>query len=258
MATALEFTGSAANPMEVDESGRLLHIGGDRAEDPCVVDAEGRVILKGASTENTLALPASPTAPRDGEASRVDDIEIEEAEETHAGLMQAAEAARERLRARTRDGQARERHFEQLRRQLEERSRQDATARNDALMRLWATPEEIERPVIQHSIWRVGAHVRERGQPRLTPEALYLTAERPPAKLEPAAPHHQCRICWGVKSHAVTAGCGHSYCYVCIRVHLERNFKCPLCSQVMYRPPFRHTSEDDWLEATYPRRLEQG
>jgi hypothetical protein len=34
--------------------------------------------------------------------------------------------------------------------------------------------------------------------------------------------------------------CGHSHCFVCIHVWLEKSWRCPECLEMMYRKPFRH------------------
>ncbi|KAJ7156558.1 hypothetical protein C8R43DRAFT_1125753 [Mycena crocata] len=64
-------------------------------------------------------------------------------------------------------------------------------------------------------------------------------------------PHEKCSICCHVKSHPVSYICGHSHCYVCIRLWLERDWKCPDCATTMYQAPFRQYAEEDALEATY-------
>ncbi|KAJ7173282.1 hypothetical protein C8R46DRAFT_1031642 [Mycena filopes] len=46
--------------------------------------------------------------------------------------------------------------------------------------------------------------------------------------------------------------CGHSHCYVCIRLWLERDFTCPTCKARMYHAPFRHWGEEQALADDYP------
>lgn len=46
--------------------------------------------------------------------------------------------------------------------------------------------------------------------------------------------------------------CGHSHCYVCIRLWLERDFSCPTCKARMHHPPFRHWGEEQALLSDYP------
>ncbi|KAJ7140433.1 hypothetical protein C8R46DRAFT_1233879 [Mycena filopes] len=68
---------------------------------------------------------------------------------------------------------------------------------------------------------------------------------------KPKNPHHKCGICGEVKSKPVSYVCGHSHCYACIRVQLARDFKCPTCFKIMYRPPFRQYAEEENLAAEY-------
>ncbi|KAJ7169309.1 hypothetical protein C8R43DRAFT_1121187 [Mycena crocata] len=78
---------------------------------------------------------------------------------------------------------------------------------------------------------------------------LYLTDVCPP-DLTPPKPHHQCGICWGTKSHPVTNGCGHSYCYVCTRTWLDTNhWTCPDCAKVLHAHPIRVWAEEQGLLA---------
>ncbi|KAK7045181.1 hypothetical protein R3P38DRAFT_3177411 [Favolaschia claudopus] len=64
--------------------------------------------------------------------------------------------------------------------------------------------------------------------------------------------HHKCGICHQVKSHPVSYLCGHSHCYVCIRLWLERRWTCPNCVKPMFRAPFRHFGEEAGLACDYP------
>ncbi|KAJ7429175.1 hypothetical protein B0H11DRAFT_2266722 [Mycena galericulata] len=90
----------------------------------------------------------------------------------------------------------------------------------------------------------------EREEP-LTREALWLTDGRPD-DIPGCKPHHLCGICHGPKSHPVSYMCGHSHCYVCIRVWLGRSWACPVCKTIMRNPPFRHFGEEDSLAYDYP------
>ncbi|KAJ7797609.1 hypothetical protein B0H14DRAFT_2618833, partial [Mycena olivaceomarginata] len=76
---------------------------------------------------------------------------------------------------------------------------------------------------------------------RITPlmhEDLWQGGHGPPVQF-PARAHHKCSICQHVKSHPVSYLCGHSHCYVCIRLWLERSWSCPECITTMFQPPFR-------------------
>ncbi|KAJ7612810.1 hypothetical protein DFH06DRAFT_1344897 [Mycena polygramma] len=101
-------------------------------------------------------------------------------------------------------------------------------------------------------------------QPRMTPlsvNELYLTQARPPADSD-ALPHHECSVCFNIKSHPVAYGCGHSNCYVCVRQWLEHSWTCPVCSSPMREEPivsgdsqraiaFDHPSWEDHSIVTY-------
>jgi hypothetical protein len=47
------------------------------------------------------------------------------------------------------------------------------------------------------------------------------------------------------------AACGHSYCYVCIRLWLERELSCPICATAMHAHLLRAISEEDALSDVY-------
>jgi hypothetical protein len=81
--------------------------------------------------------------------------------------------------------------------------------------------------------------------------------------------HHMCGICHFVKSHPVSCvrfvgavnvkahlnfryTCGHSHCFVCIRIWLEKEWTCPECVTVMGQPPFRHYAEEAGIAREYP------
>ncbi|KAJ7722085.1 hypothetical protein B0H16DRAFT_1737899 [Mycena metata] len=64
--------------------------------------------------------------------------------------------------------------------------------------------------------------------------------------------HHKCGICKGVKSHPVSYVCGHSHCFVCSRLWLEKKWTCPECVTPMYIPPFRQYGEEAHLASAYP------
>ncbi|KAJ7678411.1 hypothetical protein B0H17DRAFT_1078874 [Mycena rosella] len=55
-----------------------------------------------------------------------------------------------------------------------------------------------------------------------------------------------------MKSHPVSSRCGHSYCYVCIRIWLQKKWTCPVCIKVIREAPFRHYGEEDSIESDYP------
>ncbi|KAJ6537003.1 hypothetical protein B0H19DRAFT_381964 [Mycena capillaripes] len=64
----------------------------------------------------------------------------------------------------------------------------------------------------------------------------------------------KCAICWGLKSHPVVTTCGHTFCFVCIRISLETSFQCPFCREQILGPPVRSTDFDNVLKAAYPNQ----
>ncbi|KAJ7742488.1 hypothetical protein DFH07DRAFT_777724 [Mycena maculata] len=100
-----------------------------------------------------------------------------------------------------------------------------------------------------------GASRRSRDRP-LTDTDLLINGTAPPVQL-PNAPHHKCTLCHLVKSHPVSYLCGHSHCYVCIRLWLEDDWTCPDCYKPMYRPPFRQYGEEDWIAKEYPKWIQK-
>ncbi|KAJ7117335.1 hypothetical protein C8R43DRAFT_1137632 [Mycena crocata] len=85
----------------------------------------------------------------------------------------------------------------------------------------------------------------------LTHEDLWVDGVGPSDQL-PLQEHHKCGICRFAKSHPVTILCGHSYCYVCIRLWLEHKWTCPECVTQMWMAPFRQFAEEASLRAAYP------
>ncbi|KAJ7512303.1 hypothetical protein B0H11DRAFT_2214107 [Mycena galericulata] len=90
----------------------------------------------------------------------------------------------------------------------------------------------------------------EREEP-LTREQLWVNGAGPP-DLTTTLDHRECSVCHQVKSHPVSYECGHSHCYVCVRVWLEHQWTCPLCTQVMWAPPFRNYVEEAGLAYDFP------
>ncbi|KAJ7925441.1 hypothetical protein B0H13DRAFT_2314449 [Mycena leptocephala] len=108
---------------------------------------------------------------------------------------------------------------------------------------------------------RIMIHLGPRAKrgPALTTEQLYLTAEHTPEV--PAEivlkPYHHCNICWSIKSHPVAYKCGHSHCYVCIRVWLQKNLSCPHCKATVHETPYIHMGERQAIEADYPQWVDK-
>ncbi|KAJ7832283.1 hypothetical protein B0H13DRAFT_2371032 [Mycena leptocephala] len=99
-------------------------------------------------------------------------------------------------------------------------------------------------------LWRKGKRA-ERVVP-LTEDDLYLDGARPPVFAPSAG--HRCQLCHCIKSHPVSNNCGHSYCYVCIRLRLEREWTCPYanCNRVIHMAPRIDVGEQESIKADYP------
>ncbi|KAJ7699839.1 hypothetical protein B0H14DRAFT_2648972 [Mycena olivaceomarginata] len=69
----------------------------------------------------------------------------------------------------------------------------------------------------------------------------------------------KCIICGGVKSHPVANKCEHSYCYVCIRLHLEVDWTCPHlnCNRTIRKAPKIDNAEAETVAADYPDRVDK-
>ncbi|KAJ7808073.1 hypothetical protein B0H14DRAFT_2609189 [Mycena olivaceomarginata] len=98
-------------------------------------------------------------------------------------------------------------------------------------------------------IVRAGVHTR-RVHPLIAND-LYEGTTRPDA-LTNEHMYQQCGICLHIKSHPVSYRCGHSNCYVCIRLWLENDWRCPECLTVMCERPFRHYAEEQTLTESFP------
>ncbi|KAJ7044200.1 hypothetical protein C8F04DRAFT_1250798 [Mycena alexandri] len=131
------------------------------------------------------------------------------------------------------------------------------------------TPQEVERircaignsttsPTTRRLIDRsrqLRGHRVPRDNP-LTDEELYLDAHRP-TPLQTTRHYQTCSICLSVKVHPVAYLCGHSHCYVCVRLHLEHDWTCPdlSCRRLMHRAPHRHYPEEEGLEHDFAERV---
>ncbi|KAJ7707081.1 hypothetical protein B0H16DRAFT_1746641 [Mycena metata] len=132
--------------------------------------------------------------------------------------------------------------YRSLRRQLRDMHRYSQAVRNGAGTSRIVRPEPVLRTAQKENVRlpRVG--------PPIAHNDLYLDFARPPSNPEiKVKPHHTCTICQGLKSHPVTVKCGHSYCYVCIRLWLEKKWSCPECMATITCRPFRHYPEEAGL-----------
>ncbi|KAJ7899896.1 hypothetical protein B0H13DRAFT_2336753 [Mycena leptocephala] len=85
----------------------------------------------------------------------------------------------------------------------------------------------------------------------LTEDNLYLDDARP-AWIDRPSIEHTCNLCHNLKSHPVRYACGHSNCYVCIRVALEMDWGCPTCHQDITGRPVPHDDEEATIAVDYP------
>ncbi|KAF8177760.1 hypothetical protein K438DRAFT_1978364 [Mycena galopus ATCC 62051] len=88
---------------------------------------------------------------------------------------------------------------------------------------------------------------REVREHALTEDDLYKTLVRPDLIRYPHIPH-VCHICLNAKSHPVVMKCGHSACYVCLRLSLETNRGCPECGEAVTCKPAPHHPEAAEIE----------
>ncbi|KAJ7763613.1 hypothetical protein DFH07DRAFT_956422 [Mycena maculata] len=115
---------------------------------------------------------------------------------------------------------------------------------------------EGQARVHRDAVMAMAGNARRRGVRLRSEDELYLTEARPP----PSCPKRRdgCSICGEVKSHPVSYKCGHSNCYVCIRMWLDLKLLCPECRTPMECAPFRHFGEEasiaheyfDWEDAS--------
>ncbi|KAJ7855833.1 hypothetical protein B0H13DRAFT_2357681 [Mycena leptocephala] len=102
-------------------------------------------------------------------------------------------------------------------------------------------------------IRRCAPGVRASRDSPLTREALWLNDEWPPTA-EQVQPDDQCGLCLSLKSRPVSYKCGHSHCYVCIRVWLEQSWECPdmFCGLTLHSEPIKAVEEELRVAARYP------
>ncbi|KAJ7888669.1 hypothetical protein B0H14DRAFT_2562241 [Mycena olivaceomarginata] len=85
----------------------------------------------------------------------------------------------------------------------------------------------------------------------LTEEDLYLDDVRPVSPWFPPL-QHTCNICLYAKSHSVKLPCGHTACYVCVRLLLETRWDCEICGVKITRKPECFDAEAAEIELRYP------
>ncbi|KAJ7458372.1 hypothetical protein B0H11DRAFT_1924811 [Mycena galericulata] len=95
--------------------------------------------------------------------------------------------------------------------------------------------------------------LREQRQEPLVEADLYVDGVLPTSQpTDEATAYLQCGICLNAKSHPVSYACGHSHCYACIRLSLEKSFKCPECKTRMQATPHRQYAEEHAIAKEFP------
>ncbi|KAJ7698224.1 hypothetical protein B0H14DRAFT_2649551 [Mycena olivaceomarginata] len=92
----------------------------------------------------------------------------------------------------------------------------------------------------------------QRAQP-LSEDDLYVGDVRPLSIPNPSI-LHACILCFNAKSHPVLLKCGHSSCYICIRLLLETDWCCPYpsCGTEITCKPVAHDVEAAAIERVHP------
>ncbi|KAJ7308737.1 hypothetical protein DFH08DRAFT_823765 [Mycena albidolilacea] len=98
--------------------------------------------------------------------------------------------------------------------------------------------------------------MHRRGKRTVRPEPLeeddlYLNNARPGDILLPEL-EHTCCLCLNAKCHPVKLSCGHSACFVCVRLLLETQWGCNECGQVVTWRPQLDVEEVATIEQAYP------
>ncbi|KAF8127736.1 hypothetical protein K438DRAFT_2000645 [Mycena galopus ATCC 62051] len=131
---------------------------------------------------------------------------------------------------------------------LARRARKDA--KNLAEHKEWLTRHPLPPPPQKIRLINTRGARAPRAEP-LTEEELYLDPARPDLIRRPDMAH-VCRLCLNAKSHPVKFLCGHTACYVCVRVLLETSWACPQCSHKITRKPKPHAEEAAAIEQEHP------
>ncbi|KAJ6493508.1 hypothetical protein C8R47DRAFT_1213796 [Mycena vitilis] len=105
------------------------------------------------------------------------------------------------------------------------------------------------------SVRRPNGWRRPRPTP-LLPSDLYTTEARPPL-VTPSKEEFKCVLCDQIKSNPVRSKCGHTHCYVCIRIHVETSWNCPSCDVIMTRAPKRDTDDELWIQLNHTSWIDQ-
>src|ERR1700712_4074660 len=65
---------------------------------------------------------------------------------------------------------------------------------------------------------------------------------------EGLANHLRCGICHHILDNAVITSCGHSFCFICMKISIESNIKnCSECRKPLKKKPSIEEKEDSFL-----------
>ncbi|KAJ7794334.1 hypothetical protein B0H14DRAFT_3497086 [Mycena olivaceomarginata] len=92
---------------------------------------------------------------------------------------------------------------------------------------------------------------REVREHPLEEDDLYLDDARPDDVWWPQLAH-TCHACLNAKSHPVKIICGHSTCFVCMRLLFETQWECPQCGEKVTHRPVAHVEEAAAIERDFP------
>ncbi|KAK6966757.1 hypothetical protein R3P38DRAFT_3512285 [Favolaschia claudopus] len=84
-----------------------------------------------------------------------------------------------------------------------------------------------------------------------TEDDLYLDDARPNEISNPSL-DYTCSSCLNAKSHPVRMSCGHSACYVCVRILVETDWGCPHCGKIITQKPKPNLEEERAIEMLLP------
>ncbi|KAJ7821476.1 hypothetical protein B0H14DRAFT_3471539 [Mycena olivaceomarginata] len=124
-----------------------------------------------------------------------------------------------------------------------ERKDTESCACREEMMRTCPCPRGI-RIVHRHGKREVREHPLEE-------DDLYLDDARPDDVWWPQLAH-TCHACLNAKSYPVKLVCGHSACFVCMRLLFETQWECPQCGENVTHQPVAHVEEAAAIERDFP------
>ncbi|KAJ7884170.1 hypothetical protein B0H14DRAFT_3432584 [Mycena olivaceomarginata] len=126
------------------------------------------------------------------------------------------------------------------------RERKEAQHRTNAeIWRLAHPPPPPTLRIVHRRGWRTAR------QEPLEEDDLHLDDVRPDDISWPQL-EHTCRLCLNAKSHPVKLQCGHSACFVCVRLLLETQRDCDECGMLVTRRPQLDVEQVAAIERLHP------